>query len=449
MLNNKILDVMNEVCTEVAEREELIECIAIALLTKKNLFILGDTGQAKSHCINEFRKRITGSKQFERLLSKQVDEEMLFGRLDLASLIPGNIPNDQLVKDISYGAYYNQLKKLNEEYAISGNEDTRRKMTEITKSMDELKKVLYKLNGNNPKMVITGKIPDSHIVFLDEIFKANDGILNSLLTALNERVYTNEGQVVHIPVISFFSASNEIPNFNDETEKILKPLYDRFDLKVVTRYVEDRQNRLDVLHKKQHKVTNKTVTTLSLDELIQIQSEVALIKVSDSINELMDDILCELRKSGIHVSDRKFFNYFPLVQAKAYLRGGSEVSSSDLIILKNYLWTLPEEIAVINQLLQNMCQNPIHSKVQALIYMADEAFDDYKENKEHNKSFVKFRKEILKVFSSVCDLELKTVTDNDNQEIAKTKEHLENVSKEAHKIKGFTYVPLAEMKEYE
>ena len=39
------------------------------------------------------------------------------------------------------------------------------------------------------------------IVFLDELFKANDGILNSLLTALNERVYTNEGQAVKIPVI--------------------------------------------------------------------------------------------------------------------------------------------------------------------------------------------------------------------------------------------------------
>ena len=59
MDNQKILDVMAEVNGLAAEREELVEYIAIALLAKKNLFILGDTGQAKSYCINEFRKRIT------------------------------------------------------------------------------------------------------------------------------------------------------------------------------------------------------------------------------------------------------------------------------------------------------------------------------------------------------------------------------------------------------
>ena len=49
MNNTKIKAVMDEVATEAAERDELIQCIAVALLAKKNLFILGDTGQAKSY----------------------------------------------------------------------------------------------------------------------------------------------------------------------------------------------------------------------------------------------------------------------------------------------------------------------------------------------------------------------------------------------------------------
>ena len=101
-LRDKMLAVMADVNSAVSEREELVELIAIALLTRKNLFILGDPGQAKSYAINAFRSRITGAKQFERLLSKQTDEEQLFGRLDLSSLIPGSVPESAFEGDGVY-----------------------------------------------------------------------------------------------------------------------------------------------------------------------------------------------------------------------------------------------------------------------------------------------------------------------------------------------------------
>ncbi len=98
-LKNKMRARMDEVRAQVAERDDLIEVIAIALLTRKNVFILGDTGQAKSYAINLFRSGITGARQFERLMSKQTDEEALFGRLDLSSLIPGGVPGQVLPYD--------------------------------------------------------------------------------------------------------------------------------------------------------------------------------------------------------------------------------------------------------------------------------------------------------------------------------------------------------------
>ena len=99
MLRDEMLAVIADVNNQVAEREELVECIAIALLTRKNLFILGEPGQAKSYAINTFRSRITGARQFERLLSKQTDEEQLFGRIDLASLLPGGVAQAVLDSD--------------------------------------------------------------------------------------------------------------------------------------------------------------------------------------------------------------------------------------------------------------------------------------------------------------------------------------------------------------
>lgn len=88
-LRDKMLAVIDDVNGSVAEREELVEMIAIALLTRKNLLVLGDPGQAKSYAINLFRQHITGARQFERLLSKQTDEEQLFAALTFQALSPG------------------------------------------------------------------------------------------------------------------------------------------------------------------------------------------------------------------------------------------------------------------------------------------------------------------------------------------------------------------------
>ena len=116
MLRDKMLAVMDEVNSEVAERQELVHMIALALLSGSNLFILGAPGQAKSFAVNEFRKRITGAKQFERLLSKQTDEEALFGRLDLASLIPGAVPAQVLTGDNTYQSLKAQLAQAADDF---------------------------------------------------------------------------------------------------------------------------------------------------------------------------------------------------------------------------------------------------------------------------------------------------------------------------------------------
>ena len=300
---NKMLTRMEEVRAQVAERDELIEIIAIALLTRKNVFILGDTGQAKSAVINLFRAGITGTNQFERLMSKQTDEEALFGRLDLSSLIPGGVPEEVLEKD----QHYQELRRKLETELQTGGPNSASQLADLTAEMEQYRKALAELHSGEPRIITKGKLPDSHIVFFDEIFKASDGILNALLTALNERRYTNEGKTIHIPTISFFSASNEIPNFANPEEKILKPLYDRFELKVVTEYVEDRDARLTILKQKQaaQGTAQNPSAVISLAELQAMQDEVLQVRVPDQVNELMDDVLCGLRGKGSHISDRK------------------------------------------------------------------------------------------------------------------------------------------------
>ena len=275
MSNEKILKVMAEVNGEVCERGELIHGIALALLTRKNLFVLGDVGQAKSYAIDRFCKRITGAKQFSTLMNKQTDTEQLFGRLDLASLIPGHLPSSVIDSDPTYSDMRNELETALEKFRNDpGNTTYSEEIKKAQSALETYEKGLALSRTSRPEYITAGKIPDSNIVVLDELFKSNEGILNSLLKALNERVYTNEGKEVKIPVISFFSASNEIPNFNNPEEKILKALYDRFDLKIRTEYVRDKANRMEMLRKKQNGGENTVNATVSLSELEEMQKEV-------------------------------------------------------------------------------------------------------------------------------------------------------------------------------
>lgn len=446
MLFTKMNEIIDEVSAEVAEREELIECIALALLSKKNLFILGDTGQAKSYAINEFRKRITGAKQFERLMSKQTDEEQIFGRLDLSSLIPGNMPHEELIKEQPYADFSQELAKLYDKYKTDKQMSTLKEAAEAAKKMEYIKSIICALKNSTPKIITDGKIPDSHIVFLDEIFKSNDGILNSLLTALNEKVYTNEGQTVNIPVVSFFAASNEIPNFNDSAQAILKPLYDRFELKVLTRYVEEKANRLAVLKAKQSALPIVFNATITLSELEQMQKEVEKIKVPDSINELMDNVLCALRQNGVHVSDRKFFGFTPIVRAKAYLSGNTEVTSKDLLVLKNYFWNSPEEISKVERILTDICENPIGAEVEKLLTMARECMAELdaveKDSPDYMKLYVKCNAELFKIYTELEDLKTADLSDADNEVIRKAEAEFELMNKEAAEKAAITHIPL-------
>ncbi len=452
-LRDKMLAVMSEVNGELAERQELVENIAIALLTRSNLFILGKPGQAKSHSINLFRQRITGMRQFERQMSKQADEEQLFGRIDLSSLIPGSVPEAALKDD---PAYQNLREDLDAQLCqLTGAGDADGAYELVKRSTDKLnayRAAFAALHPSEPTVQTAGKIPEADIVFLDEIFKANDGILNSLLAALNERRYTNEGHTYDIPVISFFTASNEIPNFADPQEKSLEALYDRLQIKVITADIEDRGNRLSLLRKKQSGACGSVSATITLDELLAMQQEVKTVEVPDSINELADDILCELRRSGVTVSDRKYLNFAPLAQAKAWLEGHGKVQAQDMLVLRNYLWQKPADRTVVDAVLNRLCVNPMQAKVEELAKMALDAKEDFHAARSAaatpstaNKALIKLRAELVRLYRSQQELAAGAQSDSETAMAASLLDGLEQISKNAHEEAGFTYAPLAQL----
>ena len=104
---------------------------------------------------------ITGTNQFERLMSKQTDEEALFGRLDLSSLIPGGVPEEVLEKD----QHYQELRRKLETELQTGGPNSASQLADLTAEMEQYRKALAELHSGEPRIITKGKLPDSHIVF--------------------------------------------------------------------------------------------------------------------------------------------------------------------------------------------------------------------------------------------------------------------------------------------
>ena len=215
VLMDKMSNALQYLNTCLAEREELMRFMAVAVLTRRNLFILGLPGQAKSDAIRRFRSCFEGMNFFGYQLTRETDEEKLFGRLDLASIVPGGVSNSVLRETPSYQAAIAELDQLYRAYETEQDDAKRSvllaRLKAAAESVSTLREALAMLHSGRPSILTAGQIPQAHLVLLDEIFKANDNALNSLLTALNERVYTNEGEEIPIATISFFAASNEMP----------------------------------------------------------------------------------------------------------------------------------------------------------------------------------------------------------------------------------------------
>ncbi|PID03711.1 ATPase [Sporosarcina sp. P2] len=304
----RLEEIKNALNAKFFEREKEVEGILVALLSRQHMLMIGPAGTAKSALSVELAKIVQGTEYFQWLLTRFSTPEEVFGPLSL--------------KDLEQGAY---------------------------------------------KRNTATKMPEANLVFLDEIFKANSAILNSLLTLINERLFYNNGTPVKVPLISVIGASNEYP----EEGEGLEALFDRFLLRFELDYIADETNFVSMMKGADQ---NQVMPSLTMDELVQLQFFTDMVTIPDEVYETLSKIRNELRDEGIRPSDRRFKQSLSVLQAKALINQRQVVKVDDIVILENALWETVDQKDNVSLIVRSHAQDVVTRKLDTIQEEASEIF---------------------------------------------------------------------------
>ena len=272
-------------------KQEIVDLLILCTMAQEPLLLVGVPGTAKSDIIVKFCESIDVKDEayFEYMLTKFTEPSEILGPIDIALL--------------KQGSYIRRVE---------------------------------------------GKLPTASIAFLDEIFKSNSAILNTLLTVINERKFYQDGRPKPVNLRMLFAATNEIPEFTE-----LGALRDRFTLKVESESVRHHSFRplieqgirnagYKALKQKpwvKGEICLEDFEKLNLHMEHMIQTAIGTKKMDalfpKSVFSLFQKIIATLERDlEVVISDRKVIKLYKLVIMRARLMHGGSVNREDLVILR-------------------------------------------------------------------------------------------------------------------
>lgn len=336
-IRNRIQQLLTAINHGVYEKDTELGLSLLAALAGESILLLGPPGVAKSMVARRLKAAFAGAKAFEYLMSRFSTPDEIFGPISI-----------------------NRLKEF----------DKYERATE-------------------------GYLPTASVVFLDEIWKAGPAIQNSLLTAINEKVYRNGDSEIKLPLKLLIAASNELPAHGEG----LEALWDRFLLRIICTNVQDENNFYQMLLDDADREINVSEDLqISEAEYADWRLQISKVSIPAPILQYISNVRRQLRSlrpgeedavRNVYISDRRWKNIVQLLKASAFVNDRTEVCHADLLPLYHCLWNEVDECEPVHQLvirelfsasLEQMEEISQAIKSDIRISRVRQALEDFKNN---------------------------------------------------------------------
>lgn len=330
-IQQDVLKIRDELNSVNFERQDAINAMLLAVLSKNHCFLLGPPGTAKSSLAYDVASRFEGANFFSALLSRTRPAEAILGPLDLPKL-----------------------------------RDT----------------------GQFQRRTL-GYLPTADIAFLDEIGNQSPTLGHDLHSILNERILhevNDEGRCVSdVPLYTCWSAGNQLPT---EESDDAAALWDRLILRCKVDYVTSGGS-FEKLFSMGDTQDHTTVSWEAIKNVID--NEIPEIPISPKVIDSLMLVREKLQKvadpqspDGIIISDRRWKACARVLQAQAWLMGKDMVTEIDMLALKNVLWVEPYQIDTVERLLISVADR-ISDQIRTLRDNVQDLAKGIKERKDHSK----------------------------------------------------------------
>ena len=299
-IRRHIKQLIQEMSKGAYEREEVIALSLLSAFAGESIFLLGLPGVGKSMVARRLKSAFRDSTCFEYLMSRFSTPDEIFGPVSISKL-----------KD----------------------EDTYERC-------------------------VDGYLPTADVIFLDEIWKAGPAIQNSLLTALNEKIFHNGKEDLNLPLKGIIAASNELP----AEDEGLEALWDRFLVRYVVQPVSDKSAFMKLIGGNNEVFCMPDNLPVTDEEYKEIQEGISKVIVPESVMDALFALRTVLSQrfenrdeiddpeTGVpYVSDRRWKKIVGILRASAYLNGRSEVNLSDCLLLEHMIWDKDAQIAMVKK----------------------------------------------------------------------------------------------------